>query len=280
MEFGKRIIRRAMALISSLCYHFPVSAELTTAKLDAFFKSFLEIEGFSSHDNSLNGIQVDSDGAAVRKIAFGVDASLETFERAAAVNAGMLFVHHGLFWGTPLRIAGNLRRRIKFLLDHNICLYAAHLPLDQHPKMGNNAVLAELLGLENIEPFGAYNGRKIGYKGTFAKPVTTEEAVKKISFMGRPPVGVFPFGKKENLSAAVMSGGAARDVLQAIEDGVDLFVTGESSHGVYHDCIEAKINMIAGGHYCTEVWGLRAVMQHCIAELGIDAEFVDVPTGL
>jgi len=174
-----------------------IKLETTTKNLDAFFKSFLEIDGFAEADNSLNGIQVDNDGAVVKKIAFGVDASMETFEQAAAVNAGMLFVHHGLFWGEPVRITGNLRRRIKFLLDHNICLYAVHLPLDQHPKLGNNAVLAELLALENIEPFGAYHGRKIGYKGTFPKPVTIEEAVKKIDFMGRPPSGIFPFGKKE-----------------------------------------------------------------------------------
>jgi dinuclear metal center YbgI/SA1388 family protein len=256
-----------------------VSAELTTAKLDAFFKSFLEIDGFASSDSSLNGIQVDNDGSPVKKIAFGVDAAMETFERAAAVNAGMLFVHHGLFWGVPLRIAGNLKSRIKFLLDHNICLYAVHLPLDQHPKLGNNACIAELLGLENIEPFGVYHGRKIGYKGTFPKPVTTEEAVKKISFMGRPPLGVFCFGKKENLSAAVVSGGAPENARDALEEGVELFVTGESSHQVYHECLEGKLNMIAGGHYSTEVWGVQAVMRHCIAELGIEAEFVDVPTG-
>ncbi|MCL1930451.1 MAG: Nif3-like dinuclear metal center hexameric protein [Treponema sp.] len=257
-----------------------MSAELTTAKLDAFFRSFLEIDDFASSDNSLNGIQVDNDGAGIHKIAFGVDASMETFEQAAAVNAGMLFVHHGLFWGVPLRIAGNLRGRIKFLLDHNICLYAVHLPLDQHPKLGNNVCLAELLGLENVEPFGGYHGRKIGYKGTFPKPVTVDEAVKKISFMGRPPAGVFQFGKKENTSAAIISGGAAKNALDAIEDGVDLFVTGEISHSVYHECLEGKLNMIAGGHYCTEVWGPQAVMRHCTAELDIDVEFVDVPTGL
>jgi dinuclear metal center YbgI/SA1388 family protein len=257
-----------------------IKLETTTKNLDVFFKSFLEIDGFAEADNSLNGIQVDNDGAVVKKIAFGVDASMETFEHTAAVNAGMLFVHHGLFWGAPVRITGNIRRRIKFLIDHNICLYAVHLPLDQHPKLGNNAVLAELLGLENVEPFGGYHGRKIGYKGTFAKPVTIEEAVKKIEFMGRPSTGVFPFGKKEISSAAVMSGGAADSARDAIENGVDLFVTGESSHQVYHDCLESKLNMIAGGHYNTEVWGVRAVMRHCTAELGIETEFVDIPTGL
>jgi len=253
---------------------------LTTAKLDSFFKGILDIEGFASIDDSLNGIQVDNDGGVVRKIAFGVDASMETFEQAAAVGAGMLFVHHGLFWGHPAAVTGNLRRRIKFLLDRNISLYAVHLPLDHQPKLGNNAVLAQLLGLENIEPFGLYHGRKIGYKGTFPKPVTVDEAVKKINFMGRPPLGVYPFGKKENLCAAVVSGGAAVNAWEAIKEGVDLFVTGDNSHNVYHDCLEAKLNMIAGGHYSTEVWGVQAVMRHTTAELAIDVEFLDIPTGL
>jgi len=253
--------------------------DLTTKKLDAFFRSFLDFDGFAS-DSAMNGIQVDNDDSAVTKIAFGVDAAMETFEHAAAISAGMLFVHHGLFWGHPACVAGNMRNRIKFLLDHNICLYAVHLPLDQHPKFGNNAVLARLLGLENIEPFGVYHGKKIGYKGTFPKPVTIDEAVQKISFMGRPPAGVFPFGKKECLTAAAVSGGSSSNARDAIDEGIDLFITGESFHGIYHDCLEAKLNMIAGGHYSTEVWGVQAVMRHCIDELGIEAEFVDIPTGL
>jgi dinuclear metal center YbgI/SA1388 family protein len=257
-----------------------VNTDISAAKLDLFFKSFLDIEGFAGIDRSLNGIQVDNDGSAVRKIAFAVDASLETFERAAAAGAGMLFVHHGLFWGSPLWIAGNLRRRIKLLLDYNICLYAAHLPLDQHPKLGNNATLAELLGLENTEPFGLYHGKKIGYKGTFPQPVTIDEAAKKIAFMNRPPLGVYPFGKKENVTCAVISGGASAEALQAIEEGIDLYITGEASHQVYHECLEGKLNMIAGGHYSTEVWGVRSVMRHCAGELHIDTEFIDVPTGL
>ena len=257
-----------------------VNKELTTAKIDAFFRSFLEIDSFVSNDRSMNGIQVDNDGSPVQKLAFGVDAAMETFELAAAIGAGMLVVHHGLFWGAPLKIAGNLRQRIKFLLDRNICLYAVHLPLDQHPKLGNNAILAQLLELENVVPFADHNGKKIGCKGTFPKPVTIYEAVKKIEFMGRPPVGVFPFGSKECTSAAVVSGGAAKHAMDAIEEGLDLFVTGESSHQIYHECLEGKLNMIAGGHYCTETWGLQAVMLHCIAELSVDAEFVDVPTGL
>ena len=257
-----------------------MGAALNTAKIDAFFKGFLDIEGFAGVDDSLNGIQVDNDGSEIRKIAFGVDACMETFERAANAGAGMLFVHHGLFWGNPLRLTGNIRQRIKFLLDNNICLYAVHLPLDQHSEFGNNATLAGLLGLQNIEPFGVYHGRKVGYKGTFPTPITIDEAAKKIGFMDRPPLGVYPFGKKENTSCAVVSGGAAAEARQAIGEGLDLYITGESSHSVYHECLEGKLNMIAGGHYSTEVWGPRSVMRHCAQELQIDVEFIDVPTGL
>jgi dinuclear metal center YbgI/SA1388 family protein len=192
----------------------------------------------------------------------------------------MIFVHHGLFWGTVLRLTGSHRQRIQFLLDHNICLYAVHLPLDQHPKMGNNAVLADMLGLENREPFGLYHGKKIGYKGVFSQPITTDQAVKKIAFADRPPLGVYPLGKKENLSCAVVSGGAAWESVQAIEGGIDLYITGEVSHQGYHVCLEGKLNMIAGGHYSSEVWGVRAVMRHCVEELHIDTEFIDAPTGL
>ncbi|MDR1238765.1 MAG: Nif3-like dinuclear metal center hexameric protein [Treponema sp.] len=253
---------------------------IDTRKLDAFFRTALDIEGFSGIDASLNGLQVDNNGAEFQKIAFGVDASLETFKRAAAAGAGLLFVHHGLFWGGPARIAGNLRERLRYLLDHNLALYAVHLPLDQHPKLGNNAGLAELLGLENIEPFGLYHGRKIGYKGTFPEPLGIEAAVQRIGFMGRPPLGVYPFGGGKNLTCAVVSGAAAAEALQALDEGIDLFVTGEMSHEVYHQCLEGRLNMIAGGHYSTEVWGVRRVMEYCAAELHLDVEFIDVPTGI
>ncbi|MDR0447841.1 MAG: Nif3-like dinuclear metal center hexameric protein, partial [Treponema sp.] len=153
-------------------------------------------------------------------------------------------------------------------------------PLDQHPQLGNNAVLAELLGIQDKEPFGFYHGRKVGYKGKLSKPLTVEEAVKKISFMNRPPVGVFPFGKKESASCAVISGGAAIEAFQALEEKVDLYVTGESSHTVYHAALEGRLNIIAGGHYSTEVWGVRRMMEECVNQLKIDSEFIDVPTGL
>jgi dinuclear metal center YbgI/SA1388 family protein len=231
-------------------------------------------------DSSLNGIQVDNDGSEFAKIAFAVDAGIEVFKRAAEAGAGMLFVHHGLFWGAPIRIEKNHRQRVKFLLDNNISLYAVHLPLDQHPSLGNNAVLAELLGIEEKEPFGKYHGLKIGYKGKLSQVLTVEEAAQRISFMGRPPLGVYPFGKKECSTCAVISGGAAKEAFQAMEEGIDLYVSGECNHTVYHHAMEGRLNIIAGGHYSTEVWGLRRLMEHCVKQLGIDSEFIDLPTGL
>jgi len=253
---------------------------LTTRKLDNFFHGILDIEGFTDTDSSLNGLQVDNDGSEFEKIAFAVDAGLEVFKRAADAGAGMLFVHHGLFWGVPLALNGSHRERIKFLIENNLALYAVHLPLDQHPRLGNNAVLAELLGIQDPEPFGLYHGRKIGYKGNLSKALTIEEAVQRISYMGRPPLGVFPFGKKESNSCAVISGGASHEAFQAIEQGLDLYVTGEGSHTVYHPALEGRLNIIAGGHYSTEVWGVRRLMEECVNQLALDAEFIDVPTGL
>jgi dinuclear metal center YbgI/SA1388 family protein len=253
---------------------------MTTKELDVYFKNLLNIGSYGACDASLNGIQVDNDGADVRKIAFAVDAAMETFRRAKEAGAGLVFVHHGLFWGVPLALEGGHRERIAFLLANNIALYACHLPLDAAPEVGNNAVLAGLLGIEHPVPFGDYHGKRIGYKGNLAKPLRVHEAVKRIAFMDREPIAVYAFGKELCETAAVISGGAAPEVIQAIDEGIDLYVTGEASHSFYYTALEAKINVIAGGHYNTEVYGARAVMERVKKDLGLDAEFIDMPTGL
>ena len=253
---------------------------LTTKQFDEFARKLLDFESLKAVDNSLNGIQVDNDGSELKKIAFAVDANMEVFKRAAEAGAGMIFVHHGLFWGLPLALEGRHRERFKFLLDNNLALYAVHMPLDQHPQLGNNAVMAELLGVKDKEPFALFHGHKIGYKGKLIKPLTVEEAVKRISFMNRPPLGVFPFGKKENLSVAISSGGSSDKAFEALEEEIDLFITGECAHKVYHHALEGRLNIVVGGHYSTEVWGVRRMMDECVKQLKIEAEFIDVPTGL
>jgi len=257
-----------------------MTTALTTESLSRFFSSLLDIEAFQSADSSLNGLQVDNDGSEIQKIVFAVDACLESFKRCAAAGGNMLFVHHGLFWGAPLAVAGPHRQRLQYLLEHNIALYAVHLPLDQHPRLGNNAALGELLGIEDPQPFGLYHGKKIGYKGKLKKPLAIDQAAKLIQYQDRTPLGVYPFGKELNETCAVISGGASREAFQAIDEKVDLYVTGEMGHTIYHPAIEARLNLIAGGHYVTEVWGVRKVMAECKAQLGVDVEFIDIPTGL
>jgi dinuclear metal center YbgI/SA1388 family protein len=276
---GKAVIRRfggRVFFFEGVVY----AGNVKTSHIDEFFRDILRLDDFSAVDVSLNGIQADNDGADVQKIAFAVDACLETFKRAVAGGAGMIFVHHGLFWGAPLRIEGVLRARLDFLLKNNLALYAAHLPLDAHRETGNNAALAGLLGIVDKEPFGLYRGVKIGFKGRLEKPLTVDEAVRRVSFNGSKPAAVHPFGRPENLTCAVVSGGAAEEAAEAIAEGVDLYVTGETSHSIYHTVLEGGLNMIAGGHYATEVWGVRGLMERCRKELNIDVEFIDVPTGL
>lgn len=253
---------------------------MTSREFDAWCRSFLEIDACSSIDASLNGIQVDGDGSPLSRVAFAVDASLEAIRRAAALGANLLFVHHGLFWKGPSRIEGFMRERVKLLLDSNICLYACHLPLDKHPELGNNAGLARLLGLVDIEPFGLYHGVKIGLKGRFPEPVGLDAALRLLSPDGTPPSTLIPAGPGLCRSAALMSGGGASDVLSAIDEGIDLFVTGEAEHEIYYPVVESGINFAALGHYATETYGVRSVAGKLGRETGLETSFIDLPTGL
>ncbi len=253
---------------------------MTTHDFDRWCRSILEIDALSSIDDSLNGIQVDRGPGALRRVAFAVDACAETIRRAREAGAELLFVHHGLFWGKPARIAGALRERLKMLLDADMALYACHLPLDKHPELGNNAVLARLLGLEGLEPFGGYHGVKLGYKGRFREPVTLEEALLRILPDGSAPRTLIPRGPERLTTAAVMSGGAPFEVFEAIDAGVDLYVTGEGSHSIYHAVLESRTTFLAAGHYATETHGVRALAERLALETGLETRFIDAPTGL
>lgn len=247
---------------------------------DAWCRSFLAIDAFSSIDDSLNGIQVDRDASPLRKLAFAVDASAESIRRAAESGADALFVHHGMFWGKPARLEGNLRARVKLLFDTGLGLYACHLPLDQNAEVGNNACMARLLGLERVEPFGLYHGQKIGYKGVFPAPLRMDAALARLGPAAGRPLSLIAAGPELVSSAAVVSGGAAMEAFQAIGEGVELYITGEASHSVYNDVVEAKLNFAALGHYATETFGPRAVMEKAGRELGLETVFIDLPTGL
>ena len=249
-------------------------------ELDIWCRSFLAIEALGKIDDSLNGVQVSRSRSPIVRVAFAVDACAETMRRAVEESAQVLFVHHGLFWGAPARIEGALLERIRFLIEHDLALYACHLPLDAHPEYGNNAVLARMLRLSDVQPFGAYHGVTLGFKGRLDPPIPLEEAVRRVLPQGDRPRSILPFGPEAIRSAAVVSGGAPFEALQAAREGVDLYVTGEPSHSIYHSVQEEKIHVISAGHYATEVWGVRAVAEKLSRETGMETVFIDVPTGL
>ena len=227
-------------------------------------------------DASQNGLQVEG-GAEVKKIVFGVSASLELFERAAAAGAGMIIVHHGLLWGRSFPVKGPFRKKLKVLLDNGITLAAWHLPLDKHPKVGNNARILKLLGAAAQRPFGVYDGETIGFKGSFARPRPLAEVIKALQNELCAGVLAFGFGAKKIRTLGVVSGGAQKMFDQAIAEGLDLFITGEVSEFVQETARECSANFISAGHYNTEKPGVLALEKLVRAKFGVETEFIDIP---
>lgn len=255
------------------------------SEVDIYFKGLMKIDELEKTDVSMNGLQVSAvDGnpanVEIKKVAFAVDACMESFKRAAEQGADMLFVHHGLYWGRPLRIEGSHFNRLKYLIDNNLALYASHLPLDMHPDFGNNAGISASLGITEPEPFGDYHGIKIGFKGLLSEACSLNDILDKLGLTADRAMSVLPFGPKQIRRVAVISGGGTNEVYQAMDEDVDLYITGDASHQIYHPCLEEGINLICGGHYHTETWGVRLLSERTSADLGIETVFIDVPTGL
>jgi len=254
---------------------------MTLTEFDAWARSFLEIDQLRQIDDSLNGIQVScSSGRQLKKLAVAVDACAESIRRAHAEGADLLFVHHGMFWGKPEPISGMLRERLKMLLEFDMGLYACHLPLDRHPEVGNNAQLANRLGVKERRPFGIYHGIPIGWAGTLPNPMALDEIILKILPDRSSPKSVIAAGSSVINTVAIVSGGAPFESLEALAEGIDLYITGEPSHSVYHSMLEGGMNFVAAGHYATETWGVKAVAEKAHAELGLETIFIDLPTGL
>ncbi len=255
---------------------------MTLHDIDTYFRKLLQFELYNA-DPSKNGIQVqniDPSKDSITKIAFAVDACLETIEKTVESKAQMLVVHHGIFWGHEQTIIGNHYDRIKKLIDNNIALYACHIPLDANEEVGNNYGLAKRLGLNNLESFGCWNNMHIGVKGAFEKPLQKEEVEKKLQEGNQKIEKSLFFGSEKIQTVAIVSGGAEDLMVEAAEQNIDLFITGELSHESYHTAKEKGINVIAGGHYNTETIGVSLLAQRLQEKKGIETVFIDVPTGL
>ncbi len=228
-------------------------------------------------DVSVNGLQVEGK-TEVRKIALVTDAAASLFERAAALDCDMIIAHHGMIWGGLDRITGRTYTQLKILMDRGINLYAAHLPLDAHPELGNNAELASMMGLTDLAPFGEYHGQTIGFAGRLPKPSTAEalaEALRKQ--VGGSPL-VLPFGKASIETVAVVSGGGGGSLQEAADKGIDCFVTGEGRHENHHAALESRVNVIYLGHYHSETAGVQAVGRELEFKFDVTCTFLDEPT--
>jgi dinuclear metal center YbgI/SA1388 family protein len=244
----------------------------------AYLDETLKISDFKA-DSAMNGLQVES-SIDVKRIATAVDVSDRSIRKAAVSGAGLLVVHHGLFWGEPVPVTGVMARRIELLLSRRVSLYAAHLPLDCHPEIGNNAQLAGLLGLEKRQSFGNYHGMIIGLCGTLPRVISPAGIAKKLKTSLGADSKKFRFGPERVKKLGIVSGAGASLVNDAAEAGCDTLLTGETSHSSYHVAREARINLICAGHYATETVGVRALGALVSAELGLAVKFIDIPTGL
>jgi dinuclear metal center YbgI/SA1388 family protein len=247
-------------------------------QLAEYFESLLHIEETQRNDSSLNGLQVGKFSQDITRIAFSVDAGLEIFKRAVEKDAQLLFVHHGIFWGKQFALTGIHHDRISYLSQNSLALFAVHLPLDMHPEVGNNAVLASQIGLKEVTSFGNYHGIMIGQKGILPEPKRIEDLEQIIC--GPKGGKQFPFGSELNKRIGIISGSAPREAEQAISEDLDCYITGEPSHEIYHLCMEGRINVLFCGHYVTETAGVKALCEKTKKDTGIDTVFIDMPTGL
>jgi dinuclear metal center YbgI/SA1388 family protein len=247
-------------------------------RLTGFIDGILDPGSFAG-DSALNGLQVEA-SREVGKVALAVDACGDSISRAARRGADMLIVHHGLFWGGTAPITGITASRVRTLLEKKVSLYASHLPLDCHPEIGNNARIADILGVRDPARFGRYAGVDIGLCGMLKKKIKIEGLRRKLAGLLDSPVQTFAFGPSVVRKIGIVSGGGASLTQAAADAGCDALLTGETSHSSYHTARENRISLVFAGHYATETFGVKALGELLRTELGLKTFFIDLPTGL
>ena len=246
-------------------------------KIVAHCDKILRTREFGDYDGAANGLQVENSGA-VTKIAAAVDASLATIKLAIAAKAGLLVVHHGLFWSSRQPWTGENFELLRLLIENKLAVYSSHLPLDAHPQLGNNARLCAALGLKNLKPFFASHGHAIGFKSQ-TKIFRADLARRLERATGAKPK-IIPGGKSICEKIGVVTGGAGGDLKIAASEGVDTFITGEGPHWTYALAEELGLNVLYGGHYATETFGVKALAAELSNKFKVPWQFLDHPTGL
>jgi dinuclear metal center YbgI/SA1388 family protein len=237
---------------------------------------YLQILAIS--DYGPQGLQVEAANTNVQRVALAVDTAPATIEAAAMWQADMLLVHHGILWRSVERIAGPLGKRVRLLLENNIHLYAAHLALDAHPEVGNNAVLARMLGMQVDEWWCDVIGTQIGVIGRV--DASLHNLVRTLNDSLNTQSRTLEHGPSQVRTLAIVSGFGADRVNEAKSMGADTLLTGETSHANYWAAADYSINVIFAGHYATETIGVKALGEHLADQFGLTVRFFDFPTAM
>ncbi|MCP2014084.1 dinuclear metal center YbgI/SA1388 family protein [Deinococcus sp. HSC-46F16] len=251
--------------------------EIDRDALVRWLNEYLQIGAYP--DPSLNGLQIGGT-PTIRRVAASVDTSVKTLQAAADSGADLLLVHHGLFWGRPLPLTGPHRERVRTALMADLNLYAAHIPLDAHPDVGNNAMMARALSLQNTRPFGDWQGHKIGLSGELPFAQSLQDFADRVQKLTGEICLVHGGGNPEVHRLGILSGSGAGAVAEAAAAGLDTLLTGEPEHKHFHDAFEYGVNVVYAGHYETEVFGVRALAARLEDEFGLAWQFLHHPTGL
>jgi dinuclear metal center YbgI/SA1388 family protein len=238
---------------------------------------FLRIRDVGDWDNALNGLQIENSGRVTR-IGAAVDVSTRILTDAGRKDIDFLIVHHGLFWPGLLPVTRSLRRQLQLAFATDMALYSAHLPLDIHPKVGNNAQLVGALGLKSVQPFLEEKGQPVGLKVRVS--LSRRELVRKLQKALNGPVKVFDFGPKQIRAIGVVTGAAGSEIYRVADEGIDAFITGEAPHWAAVAAEELGMNLLLAGHYATEVFGVKALAAHLSKRFRVPWDFIDRPTGL
>ena len=252
-------------------------AKVKLANIVAHCNRTLKPESFEDWPGAVNGLQVEN-RAGVSRIAAAVDATPATVKKTIAAGADLLIVHHGLFWGATHPWTGNRYRLLRLLLDNNVAVYSSHLPLDAHPRLGNNAQLCRALGIRSPKPFFVERGQAIGLRGELN--LTRAQLARRLAKpTGNEPT-VLPGGAARCHKIGVVTGGAGAEMKTAADEGVDTFITGEGPHWTFALAEDLGLNVFYGGHYATETFGVKALSEHLSKKFRLPWTFIDHPTGL
>jgi dinuclear metal center YbgI/SA1388 family protein len=247
------------------------------ATLVSHADKILNTAGIGDYSGAINGLQVENFGGVTR-IAAAVDASLATVKLAIKAKADLMIVHHGLFWSPSHPWTGKKFELMRLLIENNIAIYSSHLPLDAHPKLGNNAQLCAALGFKKLQPFFPSHGQPIGFK-TNTNISRDELAIRLARVVGNKPL-VIPGGNARCHRIGVVTGGAGGDLKMAAAEGVDTFITGEGPHWTYALAEDLGLNVFYAGHYATETFGVKALAAYLSQKFRVPWKFLDHPTGL